>query len=542
MNVGCPSDRVQSGRFGACLMAEPALVAECLAAMRAAVSVPVTVKCRIGIDDQDPEDALPRFIETVAGAGVTTIIIHARKAWLAGLSPKENREIPPLDPALVHEMKRVFPHLTIVLNGGVADLAEARAHLAFVDGVMLGRAAYQHPAMLLDTDAEIFGEPVPSLTRAEAVRAMLAYIEHECISGTPLSAITRHMLGLYQGVPRAKQWRRMLTEDARRPGAGPETVLAALSLVDEAEPPERGPRRLWPRLSHQARLAVRGHHQPDDLMHMDYSFATLWPFALGLVFSGVCAGVLAGLLGVGGGIVIVPVLYHVFTALGIDESVRMHLAVATSLAVIIPTSIRSLRAHAKRKAVDFDLLKRWAPTVFICTLIGSVLAGFASGKELTAIFATAALVVAAWLAFGKDEWRIAPSLPKGGGSVVLAGSIGGLSALMGIGGGTFAVPAMTLFGYPIHRAVATSSGLGLIISVPGTIGYIISGWGHAHLPPLSLGYVNLLGFALITPTTVLTAPWGVALAHALPRKRLIQAFALFLALTSIRMFWGLIKG
>ena len=276
-------------------------------------------------------------------------------------------------------------------------------------------------------------------------------------------------------------------------------------------------------------------------MHTDFSIAALWPFALGLLLSGLCAGVLAGLLGVGGGIVIVPVLYHVFTVLGIDVSVRMKIAVATSFAVILPTAIRSLRAHAKRGAVDFALLRSWSVPVFLFTLIGTVLAGFASSQVLTGIFATAALVVAVHLAFGKEEWRIGKELPKGAGRYALAGSIGGISAVMGIGGGTFAVPAMTLFGYPIHKAVATSSGLGIIISVPGIIGYVISGWHHPNLPPFSLGYVNLLGFLLITPTTVLTAPLGVRFAHALPKRRLIQAFALFLALTSIKMFAGLLK-
>lgn len=277
-------------------------------------------------------------------------------------------------------------------------------------------------------------------------------------------------------------------------------------------------------------------------MHLDYSFAALWPFAVGLLFSGVCAGILAGLLGVGGGIVIVPVLYHVFTALGIDESVRMKIAIATSFAVILPTAIRSLRSHAKRGAVDFALLRSWTAPVFISTVIGIVISRYASGQVLTAIFATAALLVAAHFAFGKESWRIGKELPTGVGKYALAGSIGGISALMGIGGGTFAVPAMTLYGYPIHKAVGTSSGLGIIIAVPGVIGYVINGWHHANLPPLSFGYVNLLGFLLITPATVLTAPWGVALAHALPKKRLIQAFALFLAITSIKMFMGLLKG
>jgi uncharacterized membrane protein YfcA len=274
-----------------------------------------------------------------------------------------------------------------------------------------------------------------------------------------------------------------------------------------------------------------------------HSLATLWPFALGLLFAGVCAGTLAGLLGVGGGIVIVPVLYNVFTSLGIDEGVRMHLAVGTSLATIIPTSIRSMSAHAKRGAVDFELLRAWGPPMFIGTLIGTAVAGLVSGEVLTGVFATVAIVVALNFAFGREEWRIGKELPrKGVGGYALSGGIGGLSAMMGIGGGTFGVTTMSLFGYPIHKAVATSSGLGLIISIPGTIGLILSGWGAQHLPPASLGYVSLLGFVLITPTTVLMAPVGVRFAHALPKKRLIQAFSLFLAITSIRMFYGLIHG
>jgi tRNA-dihydrouridine synthase A len=229
LNVGCPSDRVQSGRFGACLMAEPDLVAECLVAMSAASSAPVTVKCRIGIDDQDPQDVLPRFIEKVAAAGITTVIVHARKAWLEGLSPKENREVPPLDYDLVYQMKRAFPGLTIVLNGGITSLADVAEHLAHVDGVMLGRAAYQHPAMLLSVDG-LLGD-ASNRTAEDAVRAMIPYIERECSAGVPLGAITRHMLGLFQGVPGARSWRRMLGEDARKPGAGPELVLRALAGV-----------------------------------------------------------------------------------------------------------------------------------------------------------------------------------------------------------------------------------------------------------------------------------------------------------------------
>jgi len=239
LNVGCPSDRVQSGRFGACLMSEPALVADCLAAMRAASKALVTVKCRIGIDEQDPQETLPRFIESVASVGIGTAIIHARKAWLRGLSPKENRELPPLNYQLVYAMKRAFPHLTIVINGGVRSLEEAKAHLAHVDGVMLGRAAYQNPWILLDADREIFGEPSMQTSR-EAVLAMLPYIERQLDAGTLLIAITRHMLGLYHGVPGARLWRRTLSEDARRHGSGVDLITRALACVEAPQLSRQG--------------------------------------------------------------------------------------------------------------------------------------------------------------------------------------------------------------------------------------------------------------------------------------------------------------
>jgi tRNA-dihydrouridine synthase A len=240
LNVGCPSDRVKAGRFGACLMAEPVLVAECLSAMRAAADVSVTVKCRIGIDHQDPEDGLPRFVETVGAAGIDTVVVHARKAWLKGLSPKENRDVPPLDYPLVYRMKHAFPDLTIVINGGVASLDEAEAHLAHVDGVMLGRAAYHDPWLLAEVDARLFGAPARVTTRGEAVRAMLPYMEREVRAGTPLPAMTRHMLGLYNGVPGARAWRRTLSEEARAPGAGPELVLKALSHVERGSAAPEG--------------------------------------------------------------------------------------------------------------------------------------------------------------------------------------------------------------------------------------------------------------------------------------------------------------
>jgi tRNA-dihydrouridine synthase A len=234
LNVGCPSDRVQSGRFGACLMREPELVAEGMAAILAAVKVPATVKCRLGVDDQDAEEGLFRLVELCAAAGVTVFVVHARKAWLKGLSPKENRDIPPLDYGLVHRLKRERPELTVVLNGGVPDLDAAEAHLAQVDGVMLGRAAYHTPAILGAADRRLFGEAREDVGPFEAVEAFLPYIARQLAAGTHLPAMTRHMLGLFHGLPGARAWRRILTEEGARPGSDLSVVRRALSAVVQA--------------------------------------------------------------------------------------------------------------------------------------------------------------------------------------------------------------------------------------------------------------------------------------------------------------------
>lgn len=230
LNVGCPSDRVQSGRFGACLMREPELVADCMAAIAGAVKVPATVKCRIGVDDQDPQESLFRLVDLCAAAGVRHFVVHARKAMLKGLSPKENRDVPPLDYPLVYRLKRERPDLTIVINGGVADLAEAKGHLDHVDGVMLGRAAYHTPGLLGAVDPEIFGEG-DGVTGADAVARYRTYMARELAAGTHLAAMTRHMLGLFHGQAGARTWRRILTVEGVKPGAGLEVVDAALAAV-----------------------------------------------------------------------------------------------------------------------------------------------------------------------------------------------------------------------------------------------------------------------------------------------------------------------
>ena len=233
LNAGCPSDRVQDGRFGACLMAEPQRVGDCVAAMKAAVRIPVTVKCRIGIDEQDPEVALEMFAQAVERAGADALIVHARKAWLNGLSPKENREVPPLDYDRVYRLKAAHPRLTVVLNGGVGNLDAALAHCRHVDGVMMGRAAYQEPWRLLAVDPLFFGEAAPFASPRAAAAALVPYIERELAQGMRLHAITRHLHGLFRAVPGARAFRRALANAAASPKSGADFLMAALALVNE---------------------------------------------------------------------------------------------------------------------------------------------------------------------------------------------------------------------------------------------------------------------------------------------------------------------
>jgi tRNA-dihydrouridine synthase A len=233
LNVGCPSDRVKDGRFGACLMAEPALVAAGVDAMKRAVSIPVTVKCRIGIDDQDPEIALDLLARGIVAAGADALIVHARKAWLSGLSPRENRDIPPLDYGRVYRLKASLPDVPVIINGGIASLAEAKQHLSHVDGVMLGRAAYQEPWRLLAADPELFGEAAPQATMKEVFESMMPYIESQLAQGTRLHSITRHFVGAFHGVPGARAFRRHLAENGVKPDAGVNVLRDAIALVED---------------------------------------------------------------------------------------------------------------------------------------------------------------------------------------------------------------------------------------------------------------------------------------------------------------------
>lgn len=264
----------------------------------------------------------------------------------------------------------------------------------------------------------------------------------------------------------------------------------------------------------------------------------IWAFAM--VSAGVLGGLAAGLLGVGGGIVIVPVLFQILTLMDVDPAVRMHIAVATSLAIIIPTAISSSHAHRKRGSVDTSLLKSWAPWLFFGVILGSITASFVQSWVLTLVFGIVALLVAANMALRKENAAplFAGGLPTGRFKAAIGTSIGALSTMMGIGGGTLSVPTLSAFGYPIRNAVGTASAIGAIIALPGTIGFIVSGMGKAGLPPLSIGYVNLIGFVLIFPLTTLMAPVGARLAHAIPPAALRWAFAVFLTVTASRMFYS----
>jgi tRNA-dihydrouridine synthase A len=233
LNCGCPSDRVQAGRFGACLMREPSLVADCVAAMRAAVRVPVTVKCRIGVDDQDDDADLQHFIDTVRGAGCGVFVVHARKAWLKGLSPKENRDVPPLNYPRVHRLRADFPDLTLVLNGGLTAIGDCVAQADALDGVMLGRAAYHEPWILAQLERALFADGAPPADRIDALRGLRGYTEARLARGEPLAQVTRHVLGLFQGLPGARRFRRVLSEEAHRRGADWSVVERALQAMKE---------------------------------------------------------------------------------------------------------------------------------------------------------------------------------------------------------------------------------------------------------------------------------------------------------------------
>ncbi len=271
-------------------------------------------------------------------------------------------------------------------------------------------------------------------------------------------------------------------------------------------------------------------------MELQFSLAQIAPFIAALLVAGVVAGFLAGLFGIGGGAILVPVFYQVLTALGFDEAIRMHLAVGTSLAIIVPTSLQSFSKHRARGAVDMELLKSFAIPVPLGVICASLVAAWISGAGLRGIFAVVALVIGLRLLLNRDSWRLGTDIPGGAVRAVIGWLIGFFSTFMGIGGGVLNNTFMTVFGRPMHQAVATSAGTGVLISIPGILGYIWAGWGVGGMPPLTIGYVNLLAFALLIPVTLFTAPYGVKVAHALSRRQLETGFGLFLLFVSVRFF------
>lgn len=270
--------------------------------------------------------------------------------------------------------------------------------------------------------------------------------------------------------------------------------------------------------------------------------AELVLLGLGLIGAGLVAGFVGGLFGIGGGVVVVPALYLLFAAIGVDDSVRMHAAVGTALSTIISTSWRSLATHTKAGAVDYDILRAWAPWIAVGAVIGAGLAGFANTKTLLIVFGGGLLLVALQMGLGNPNWRVADAMPTGAARAGLGGGIGLLSAMMGIGGGAFGVTLMTLCGRPIHRAVATAAGFGAAIALPATLGYVIAGWGREGLPPWSLGFVSLPGFFVLGALTAITAPIGARLAHRLPQLTLKRAFAIFLGLIALNMLYEALIG
>lgn len=274
-------------------------------------------------------------------------------------------------------------------------------------------------------------------------------------------------------------------------------------------------------------------------MDLSFSLNEIIPLAVALVASGAVAGILAGIFGIGGGAVLVPVLYQFLTSLGIDEGARMHISVATSLGIIVPTSIRSFMGHKEKGAADLELLKSWLIPVPLGVIGASIVAAFVSGDDLKGIFAAIALVVGLRMLFNKESWRLGSDIPGNPLRALCGGLIGFFSTLMGIGGGVMNNTFMTLYGRPIHQAVATSAGTGVLISIPGTIGMIFAGWNAPNLPPFSLGYVNILGVLLVIPVTVLAAPLGVRIAHALPKRTLEIAFGVFLLVVALRFAYSL---
>ena len=477
LNVGCPSDRVQEGRFGACLMAEPALVADGVAAMKAAVRVPVTVKCRIGIDDQDPQETLFGFAAAVKAAGADALVVHARKAWLKGLSPKENRAVPPLDYALVRRLKAAHPDFAIMLNGGIASLEQAQAELGAVDGVMMGRAAYQEPWRLLNVDPLFYGEPAPFASAKEAGVALIPYIERALENGVRLSAITRHVLGLFRAVPGARAFRRHLATEAVKPGAG-------------AAGPGRGAR---PGAGQQT-----GHGAHGCLTYrllgqkvLGHSLGEIALLAGWIAGAGILVGILAGLFGIGGGAIIVPVLYEVFRALGVPEDVRMQLCIGTSLAIIVPTTVSSYLGHKKKGAAIANVVRIWALPAVVGVAIGSVAASYAPSALFKIAFIVFASFIATRMLFGSERWSLGKELP-GRGLLTLYGFVTGLfSSLVGVSGGAVSNAVLTLYGQPMQRAVATSAGVGVPITIAGTVGYMLAGWRHMAVAAAAVDRLRL---------------------------------------------------
>ena len=454
--------------------------------------------------------------KAVEQAGADALIVHARKAWLKGLSPKENREVPPLDYARVYRLKAAHPHLTIVLNGGIAGLDAGAAHLPHVDGVMMGRAAYQEPWRLLAVDPLLFGEAAPFRSPKAGRRGARSLYRARTREG---HAAARHHPPSARPVPRRAGRARFPPASRRRCGfaASRRRIPRRGARAGRGRGPGQGPR-----IGAHRRLTSRcpSSVTPRIKMLLGVPFSELLWLALAIVVGGVITGILAGLFGIGGGAIIVPVLYEVFRVLDVPEEVRMQLCIGTSLAIIVPTTIRSYLTHRAKGLVVPGVVRLWAVPAVIGVACGSVIAAFAPAPVFKIAFVVFAAFIATKFLFAGDRWNLGTDLPGRGPMTVYGFIIGLVASLMGVSGGSISNIVLTLYGQTMQQAVATSAGLGVPITIVGTIGYVLAGWLHdrALLPPLSIGFVSLIGFVMMAPVSSFTATYGVRLAHRLSRR------------------------
>ena len=514
INLGCPSKKVQKNSFGACLMKEPDLVAECLAEMQNISKIPITAKTRIGFDNTEEFDYLNMFVNKMKNSGCKTIILHARKAILKGLTPKQNLNIPKLNYQMVYDIKKSNPELEIIINGGITSTKEIKNHLINCDGVMIGRAIYQNPYLLRDIENEIF-KNYDVASREKVVQQILKYLEEELKNGTKVNQVMRHTVGLYHGQQGSKEWKKYLSDNMM---ARDSDFKKAKHIMDIAQNNEKG--------------------KPDKCLMENIDTNVIINLITVLSIAAAVAGFMAGLLGVGGGIIMVPALYYAFSILEFDIVTRMHLSVGTSLAIIIPTSIISTKTHMEYDAVDFKMVKTFGVLIVLGVLAGTFLAVNLKTPALVLFFACFSFCVGLFFIFFRDKLL---DHPKEISKVIknISGLlIGFISVPLGIGGGSLMVPFLRTFGYDIRTSIGTAAAVGFLIAVTGTTTMVVGGNIIDNVKsPFSFGYINLLGFIVFVPITMIMARIGAKVVYKINKKLLSRIFGCFLLLVSARSFF-----